>query len=74
MKKTFISNAWQTIESAPMETEVLLRVTGSEEEATLSHYKLPFPCKLTGDGWVNAKTGSRLVLATLSQALTPKSQ
>ena len=45
----------------------MLRVTNPEEEATLSHYKLshyklPFPCKLTGNGWVNAKTGSRLTV------------
>jgi hypothetical protein len=62
MKKSFIPHEWQKIESAPMDTEVMLRVTNPEEDATLSHYKLPFPCKLTADGWVNAKTGSRLTV------------
>jgi hypothetical protein len=47
---------WNSIDTAPAGEAVQVRVTdGSGDE-----YLLPYPCKLTPDGWVNAVTGSPL--------------
>src|SRR3954451_580726 len=47
---------WNSIDTAPAGVAVQVRVTdGSNDE-----YLLPYPCKLTPDGWVNAATGSPL--------------
>ena len=48
---------WTSIETTPPAGVALqVRVTdGSRDE-----YLLPYPCKLTPDGWVNAATGSPL--------------
>jgi hypothetical protein len=47
---------WNSIDTAPAGVAVQVRVTdGSGDE-----YLLPYPCKLTADGWVNAATGSPL--------------
>jgi hypothetical protein len=47
---------WNSIETVPAGVAVQVRVTdGSNDE-----YLLPYPCKLTPDGWVNAATGSPL--------------
>jgi hypothetical protein len=49
---------WNSIETAPTGVAVQVRVTdGSSDE-----YLLPYPCKLTPDGWVNAATGSPLAV------------
>src|SRR3954451_13646003 len=49
---------WNSIETAPAGVAVQVRVTdGSSDE-----YLLPYPCKLTPDGWVNAATGSPLAV------------
>jgi hypothetical protein len=47
---------WNSIDTAPAGVAVQVRVTdGSGDE-----YLLPYPCKLTPDGWINAATGSPL--------------
>jgi hypothetical protein len=47
---------WNSIETVPAGVAVQVRVTdGANDE-----YLLPYPCKLTPDGWVNAATGSPL--------------
>jgi hypothetical protein len=49
---------WNSVETAPAGVAVQVRVTdGSSDE-----YLLPYPCKLTPDGWVNAVTGSPLAV------------
>src|SRR3954469_12306358 len=49
---------WNSIETVPAGVAVQVRVTdGSSDE-----YLLPYPCKLTPDGWVNAATGSPLAV------------
>jgi hypothetical protein len=49
---------WNSIDTAPAGVAVQVRVTdGSSDE-----YLLPYPCKLTPDGWVNAATGSPLAV------------
>src|SRR3954467_2032233 len=49
---------WNSIETVPAGVAVQVRVTdGSSDE-----YLLPYPCKLTPDGWVNAVTGSPLAV------------
>ena len=47
---------WNSVDSAP--AEVLLQVLVNDGSG--SDYLLPYPCKLTPEGWVNAATGSRL--------------
>ena len=49
---------WNSIDTAPAGVAVQVRVRdGSSDE-----YLLPYPCKLTPDGWVNAATGSPLAV------------
>jgi hypothetical protein len=47
---------WNSIETAPAGAAVQVRVT----DGTGDEYLLPYPCKLTPQGWVNAATGSPL--------------
>src|SRR4051794_29855131 len=47
---------WNGIDTAPAGVAVQVRVT----DGLGDEYLLPYPCKLTPDGWVNAATGSPL--------------
>jgi hypothetical protein len=46
---------WQPIETCPADEDVSLLVSDAKGE-----YRLPFNCKRTSMGWVNALTGSLL--------------
>jgi hypothetical protein len=50
---------WATIDTAPEGAIAQVRVT---DDGTGSEFLLPFPCKLTKEGWVNAVSGSRLAV------------
>jgi hypothetical protein len=50
---------WNEAVEFPQNIALWLRVKNAEGEC----YKLPFPCRLTQAGWVNATTGARLRLA-----------
>ena len=58
VKRAYFRASWQPIETAPSGVEVLLRVTDEAGQA----YNLPFVCKLTDSGWVNAVRGSLLTV------------
>jgi hypothetical protein len=47
---------WHTIDTASPDVAVQVRVT----DAAGDQYVLPYPCKLTAGGWVNAVTGAPL--------------
>jgi hypothetical protein len=49
---------WNPVESMPPGVAVWLQVTDAAGEC----YKLPFPCKLTPIGWLNALNDARLTL------------
>jgi hypothetical protein len=49
---------WNPIDTAPADLAVQVRVT----DAAGDEYLLPYPCKLTPNGWVNAATGSPLAV------------
>jgi hypothetical protein len=49
---------WNPVESMPPGVAVWLQVTDAAGE----RYKLPFPCKLTPTGWLNALNDARLTL------------
>ena len=49
---------WKSIETAPPDVALQVRVSDGA-----SDYLLPYPCKLTPAGWVNAMTGSPLAVA-----------
>jgi hypothetical protein len=49
---------WNAVESMPPGIAIWLQVT----DAAGGRYKLPFPCKQTPDGWVNARNGASLKL------------
>jgi hypothetical protein len=46
---------WNSIDTAPVGEALQVCVTDGSED-----YLLPYACKLTPDGWVNAATGSPL--------------
>ena len=48
---------WKSIETAPPDVALQVRVSDGS-----SDYLLPYPCKLTPAGWVNAMTGSPLAV------------
>jgi hypothetical protein len=49
---------WKSAETAPAGVPLQVLVTdGSSDD-----YLLPYPCKFTPDGWINASTGSRLTV------------
>ena len=50
---------WAKIDTAPEGAIAQVRVT---DDGTGSEFLLPFPCKLTKEGWVNAVSGSRLAV------------
>lgn len=53
MSHSKIEIYWKTIETAPHGVIAQVRVT----DGCGSDYSLPYPCKLTKDGWVNAASG-----------------
>jgi hypothetical protein len=50
--------SWNSVVTIPLGVPLWLRVTDAAGEC----YKLPFPCKLTQAGWINARTGAPLRL------------
>jgi hypothetical protein len=53
----FGSPDWQPIDTCPVDEEVSLLVSDEKGE-----YRLPFNCRRTSDGWVNALTGGLLTV------------
>jgi hypothetical protein len=49
---------WKSAEVAPVGIALQVQVTNAAGDL----YVLPFPCKLTAAGWVNAVTGTALVV------------
>ena len=58
MSRSKIELYWKTIETAPQGVIAQVRVT----DGCGSDYLLPYPCKLTKDGWVNAASGKPLMV------------
>jgi hypothetical protein len=58
MSHSKIEIYWKTIETAPHGVIAQVRVT----DGCGSDYSLPYPCKLTKDGWVNAASGKPLMV------------
>jgi hypothetical protein len=57
MSRSKIELYWKSIETAPPDVALQVRVSDGS-----SDYVLPYPCKLTPAGWVNAATGSLLTV------------
>ena len=57
MSRSRIDLYWTSIETAPPDVALQVRVSDGS-----SDYLLPYPCKLTPAGWVNALTGSPLAV------------
>ena len=53
-----LNRYWKSAEVAPVGIALQVQVT----DAAGDLYVLPFPCKLTAPGWVNAVTGTALVV------------
>ena len=49
---------WKSVEVAPVGIALQVQVTNAAGDL----YVLPFPCKLTAAGWVNAVSGTALVV------------
>jgi hypothetical protein len=49
---------WNLAEAAPLGIDLQVQVTNGSGD----FYVLPFPCRLTAGGWVNAVTGTALVV------------
>lgn len=58
MPRSRIEIYWKKIESAPEGVTAQVRVT----DGCGSDYLLPYPCKLTKDGWVHAVSGKPLAV------------
>ena len=58
MPRSRIEIYWKKIESAPEGVTAQVRVT----DVCGSDYLLPYPCKLTKDGWVHAASGKPLAV------------
>src|SRR3954451_25371245 len=73
MRRNNIDLYWAKIDTAPEGGIAQVRVT---DDVTGSEFLLPFPCKLTKEGWVNAVSGSRLAVRPIYWkpyvATTPK--
>ena len=73
MRRNNIELYWAKIDMAPEGAIAQVRVT---DDVTGSEFLLPFPCKLTKEGWVNAVSGSRLAVRPIYWkpyvATTPK--
>jgi len=57
MSRSRIDLYWTSIETAPPDVALQVRVSDGS-----SDYLLPYPCKLMPAGWVNAATGSPLAV------------
>jgi hypothetical protein len=71
MPRSNIEIYWKKAETAPEGVIAQVRVTDSSG----SDYLLPYPCKLTSDGWVNAASGKPLTVTVTCWKLyveTPK--
>jgi hypothetical protein len=53
-KRTLPGRCWNAPSSAPRDRSDLEVQCGDESGA----YALPFPCRLTDSGWINARTGT----------------
>lgn len=58
MSHSRIEIYWKRIETAPEGVIAQVRVT----DGCGADYLLPYPCKLTKDGWVNAASGKPLAV------------
>jgi hypothetical protein len=58
MSRSSIENYWGRAETAPEGVIAQVRVT----DGSGSDYLLPYPCKLTNGGWVNAASGKPLAV------------
>jgi hypothetical protein len=58
MPRSRIEIYWKKAETAPEGVIAQVRVT----DGCGSDYLLPYPCKLTKDGWVNAASGKPLAV------------
>ena len=54
-----VDRYWNPAETAPHDIAVQVQVT----DAAGSLFVLPFPCKLTAEGWVKATTGTALAVS-----------
>jgi hypothetical protein len=71
MARSNIEIYWKKAETAPEGVIAQVRVT----DGSGSDYGLPYPCKLTRNGWVNAASGKPLTVAVTYWKLyleTPK--
>ena len=59
MRRNNIDLYWAKIDTASEGAIAQVRVT---DDGSGSDFLLPFPCKLTKEGWVNAVSGSRLAV------------
>jgi hypothetical protein len=53
-----VSSGWLTIDTAPLDEDVLLQVTDGRGEP----YNLPNPCRLTASGWISSTKGTPLAV------------
>ena len=58
MQRSRIEIYWKKAETAPEGVIAQVRVT----DGSGSDYGLPYPCKLTSDGWVHAASGKPLAV------------
>jgi hypothetical protein len=61
------SSEWKPMREVTIDTDVALLV--SDETGT---YRLPFACKRTAGGWINAKTGSHLTVEPVAWQSFPR--
>jgi hypothetical protein len=54
-----VDRYWKPAETAPHDIAVQVQVT----DASGVPFVLPFPCKLTAEGWVKATTGTALAVS-----------
>jgi|SRR5205809_384385 hypothetical protein len=53
-----VDKYWNVAETSPLGIAVQVRVT----DGCGDFYLLPYPCRLTAAGWVNARTGTALMV------------
>ncbi len=67
MRRNNIDIYWAKIDTASEGAIAQVRVT---DDGSGSDFLLPFPCKLTKEGWVNAVSGSRLAFRPIYYVAT----